>query len=379
MKSMAKVVSAIIGLVLAAACATRVGEKPAGPVIAEGVKPTLSEFAKSQAARRYFRVPHKVFAFYYTWYGTPEGHGQWTHWEGVNTEKKEIASSTHYPALGAYDSYDPQVIEQHITLAKSHGVDGFICTWWRQRDIHDQALQKVLEIAAKKKFEVTIYWETTRGGDDTIKRAVSDVLYVLEKYGSHPAFLKIGGKPVLFVYGRVMGEVRADQWPEIITTIRERYGKDFLLIADGYKESNADIFDGIHIYNPAGQLKGKSPDEMRTWGRESYAAAVRMAKNRARISCVTVIPGYDDTKIRKPGLRTERHDGQTYGVLWEEAIAADPDWILLTSWNEWHEGSEIEPSLEDGDKYLTLTDKYAAQFKKHPTSRIKVAPARKSP
>jgi len=36
------------------------------------------------------------------------------------------------------------------------------------------------------------------------------------------------------------------------------------------------------------------------------------------------------------------------------AIKADPDWVLITSWNEWHEGSEIEPSWEDGDAYLKL-------------------------
>ena len=46
--------------------------------------------------------------------------------------------------------------------------------------------------------------------------------------------------------------------------------------------------------------------------------------------------------------------GQTYRVLWEEAIKADPDWVLITSWNEWHEGSEIEPSWEDGDVYVKL-------------------------
>ena len=73
---------------------------------------------------------------------------------------------------------------------------------------------------------------------------------------------------------------------------------------------------------------------------------MKLAREHGRIACVTVIPGYDDTKIRKPGLKADRLDGQVYRVLWDKAIKAKPDWVLITSWNEWHEGSEIEPSLE---------------------------------
>jgi len=354
---MARIVSLVIGLALLGAAGIHAAESPAKQA-------GLDEFVKARSERRYANVPRKVLAFYYTWYGTPEGRGRWDHWEGVNAEKREIGSSTHYPALGAYDCYDTRVIETHIGQAKSHGVDGFICTWWRQNDIHDKALEKVLAIAAKKNFAVTVYWETTRSGrNDPVGQAASDVLYVLEKYGSHPAFLKLDGKPVIFVYGRVMGEVKANQWPEIIAAIEKKYGKDFLLIADGYSDRNARAFDGIHQYNPAGALKGKAADEVRAWARDLFPKVVQMAKDRGKIACVTVIPGYDDTKIRKPGLRVERHDGQTYGALWEEAIAAGPDWVLVTSWNEWHEGSEIEPSYEDSEKYLTLTGKCAGQFK----------------
>jgi hypothetical protein len=48
--------------------------------------------------------------------------------------------------------------------------------------------------------------------------------------------------------------------------------------------------------------------------------------------------------------------------MWEQAIAANPDWILVTSWNEWHEGSEIEPSLELGDRELKTTKQFARKF-----------------
>jgi hypothetical protein len=59
-------------------------------------------------------------------------------------------------------------------------------------------------------------------------------------------------------------------------------------------------------------------------------------------------------------------DGQTYRTLWEEAVKANPDWIVITSWNEWPEGTEIEPSVEFGDKYLRITEEYAKPFLKMP-------------
>ena len=76
------------------------------------------------------------------------------------------------------------------------------------------------------------------------------------------------------------------------------------------------------------------------------------------------------------GLRVDRMDGALYRAEWEEAIAADPHWVLVTSWNEWYEGSEIEPSAEHGEKFLKMTAEYAARFKAKPRAvRAKVGEA----
>jgi len=341
---------------------------------------SVLEFLKSRRDRRYERVPRKVLAFYYTWYGRPERGGQWRYWADVDPEKHSIGTSTHYPAKGAYDSHDPEIIDYHIGLAKKNGIDGFISTWWGQGDFHDEAFATLLDHAANKGFEATIYWETVPGGKGgpsprgraKIARAVNDLVYVLEKYGSHPAFLKLDGKPVIFVYGRVMEEVGLNEWPEILSAARERYGKDFLLIADGYREDYARLLDGVHTYNVAGWVAGKKPDELASLSRKTFADDVALARSQGKVSCLTVIPGYDDTKIRKPGLDAKRQNGETYRVLWEQAIAADPDWVLITSWNEWHEGSEIEPSWEDGEKYVQMTAKYAKLFKRTPFGKARL-------
>jgi len=326
------------------------------------------EFIRAHRERRITRVPREVLAFYYTWYGRPERHGRWVHWGKVDPDRHDISESTHCPALGAYDSHDPVVIDRHIDQAKAHGLTGFIATWWGQGTFDDRAFLTLLERAEKKNFKVTVYWETAPGtGQRQVDQAISDLVYVLERYGSSPAFLKVEGKPVVFVYGRVMGQVPLRSWPAIVKGVRQKAG-DVLLFADGYQAGYARMFDGIHTYNICDWVQGKEPGELRVLSAGSFADAVQLARTHGRISCLTVIPGYDDTKIRTPGINAERQEGQTYRVLWEEAIKADPDWVLITSWNEWHEGSEIESSWEDGDAYLKLTGEYAPRFRAHPSS-----------
>lgn len=321
-----------------------------------------ADFLSSQAVRSYTNVPHEVLAFYYPWYGTPQRHGHWEHWEKVDAEHHDIASARHYPAKGAYDSWDAGIIDWHIDLAQSNGITGFIASWWGKGTFEDGALPVIIDRAAKKNFKVSAYWESAPGkGQDQIDQAVRDLTYLATNFGTNKAFLKINGKPVIFVYGRVMGQVPMSSWPEIISKARAQAG-DFVLIADGYRSNYTRLFDGLHTYNICGQV-AKHANALGGYASGAFASAVKLARDSNRISCVTVIPGYDDTKIRHPGLKADRADGETYRILWDEAIKAKPDWILITSWNEWHEGSEIEPSFEDGDKYVKITGQFAPGFR----------------
>jgi len=158
-----------------------------------------------------------------------------------------------------------------------------------------------------------------------------------------------------------MKAVPLASWPAILNATRAKAGP-LLLIADGYRETYATSFAGLHRYNISGGIKGKNQPELRAWAEQYYPWAVQFARKYNLISCVTVIPGYDDTKVRKPGRNVDRWDGQLYGMLWEQAIKSAPDWVLITSWNEWHEGTEIEPSVESGDKYIKITSEYSRRF-----------------
>jgi glycoprotein endo-alpha-1,2-mannosidase len=310
-------------------------------------------------------VEHRVMAFYYPWYGVPDGPGgagRMVHWGRVDAVNKDIQASTHYPQLGAYDSHNPEVIDQHCRWAKEAGIDTFIVSWWGHNHYTDRAIEKILDGCGRYGLSACIYYETVPR-PQTPQSAAEDIVKVLDKYGDHPAYLKVNRKPVVFVYGRALQQLGLTDWLKAIKMINAGYEKGVTAIGDQFSFGSARVFDGVHTYNTAGSLRGMNPTEARKWAAETYKSWVQLADRAGKISAITVIPGYDDTKIRKPGLAVERYDGELYRAQWDEAIKADPHWILITSFNEWHEGSEIEPSLEFKKLYIDITAEYTKRFK----------------
>jgi hypothetical protein len=79
-------------------------------------------------------------------------------------------------------------------------------------------------------------------------------------------------------------------------------------------------------------------------------------------------PGYDHHAVpgRQP-LVKDREDGKFYQRSWESLLAkpADqrPSIVMVETWNELHEGTDICNTKEYGMKYIEMTKKYAQQFK----------------
>ena len=339
--------------------------------LAASAQQAAAHFSPGALAERaetaYRETPRRVLAFYYTWYGGPEA--EYRHWGEVDREAKEIENSLNYPALGPYDSLDPEVIDRHCRMAKRAHLDGFITTWWGHDDYTDRAMPELLDTAAEHGLEITAYYEEVPD-PGTPEAAAKDIVKLLERYGEHPAWLRVEGKPVLFVYSRAVNQLGLDGWLAVKQRVEEDYGPGAVLIGDRISRGAALIFDGIHTYNPVGKLRGLSLEESRSRAGQLYARLVRLAQQTQRVSAATVIPGYDDTKVRDPGTVAGRRGGELYRALWEEVIEADPDWVLITSFNEWHEGSEIEPSHQAGRKYLKLTAEYAQRFKAAPRRKL---------
>jgi len=283
---------------------------------------------------------HLFLAFYYPWYSSPEGpSGSWRHWEPA----AEYAA-THVPLIGFYDSLSTQVIEYHIRTAQSVGLDGFICSWWGPDNYIDDAFPRILDAGQAAGFNSTIYLEAVQDSADLYRQ----LNYVLTRYGAHPAFLRYDGKPVIFIYSRVIGSLPLAEFSRVFSEL-DAEGLPAFYLADSLDPKYLDVFDGLHTYSPLNVM-------------DRYPDLVSTCTNRGKVFAATIAPGYDDTIIRRPGLVVDRANGSYYMGAWEMVMVSKPQWVLLTSWNEWHEGSEIEPSLEFGDLYLNLTALYYGLF-----------------
>ncbi|MBS7613963.1 glycoside hydrolase family 99-like domain-containing protein [Candidatus Bathyarchaeota archaeon] len=311
------------------------------------------------------KVSKLVLAFYYPWYGMPEGPtGFWRHWDegGHNpdmfVENKRDLGATDYPVNGPYDSKDERIIAWHFKLAEEAGIDGFIVSWWGFETFEDEAFRLMLKVAEEvnTSIKLTVYYEIVHDGRD---EAVKDIERILRDYGDREAFLKVQGYPIVFIYSRALHQLGYRDWDYV--TRRIRYdGFKVLLIADSFDEQAAEIFDGVHTYNPVGILhEGGSLKDV-------YVNARIVADKYGVIFSATTLPGYDDTRIRQPGLAYPRRGGDTYRETWKAVYESNADWVLICSWNEWHEGSEIEPSLEYGDLYLNITAEETRRFKGSP-------------
>ena len=277
------------------------------------------------------------FAFYYAWYSEPSDPTtkNTNHWF-----KGEIQTAVHTPQLGFYASSDPGVIRQHILWAKEAGIDGFIVSWWGE---HEGILKDILRIAEELNFKISLYYELVRSLDEIR----GDIVYIVENFAKSPAFLAYAGKPVIFWYDRTVNLFSLEEWREIFS------GSPSFNIADGSDPRLLESFDGIHLYHPA---RLKNIDLL-----FEYRSLSQVTLASGKIFAATVSPGYDNTRL---GGATciPRDDGQYYAWTWESALASHPNWILISTFNEWEEGSEIEPSTEFGMDYIYKTRRYIQRF-----------------
>jgi glycoprotein endo-alpha-1,2-mannosidase len=116
----------------------------------------------------------------------------------VETANKRIASHTHYPLSGPYDSNDPKVIERHLRQTKAAGIDTLVCSWWGRQDPTDKAIRLLLEKAPTEGLTVCVYWERLLPRPDKLA-ASADLAYLLQTFGSKPGYLKLEKRPVLFL------------------------------------------------------------------------------------------------------------------------------------------------------------------------------------
>ncbi|MDI6769237.1 MAG: endo-1,3-alpha-glucanase family glycosylhydrolase [Anaerolineales bacterium] len=304
------------------------------------------------------RPARMLWAYYYPWY---------------IREEWDTSILLDQPTLGYYGSGDRATIEQHIQQAQEAGIDGFISSWWGPHSYTDDNLRLLLDAAQARDFSVMINFELLMYDGQPLPEA--DILnwlrYAVSKYGDHPAYAEVDGRPVFVVWVSYL--VPDPTWEQILTTLRDEGLEPFLIGQFAGESADLDsleVFSGLYQYNILNVMQSTDADQLAALQSvyENIGRSVHyfplLGPSTTYIWAATVQPGYDDHLIpRRTSPILPRDDGSLYRATFEAAIASNPDWIFITSWNEWWEHTYIEPSQSYNADYLDITREYSENWK----------------
>jgi hypothetical protein len=199
--------------------------------------------------------------------------------------------------------------------------------------------------------------------DQAVERLSADWTYLAATYFDHPNYLMIDGRPVLFVY---LTRAFAESAGEVLGQVREAVvgetGQALFLIGDEvywHAPSTRRIlpYDGITAYNMHTSVAG-----IQTGFEDKVRARYELwadAAEREGVAFVPgVIPGFDDWAVRPEAAHPViPRSPELFAAQLQDALrlASGPARVvMITSWNEWHEDTSIEPSKAFGLDYLQV-------------------------
>lgn len=345
----------------------------------------------------YFLLPKGVqdlkpraMAHYYSWF--PEN------WKAGFFGDK--VSPPLLPALGKYRSGTEEVLHQHALWAKEAGIECFILDWWPSRRwTRDRVLKASQVFQRKEQLCVALLYETldlrqpheklVPGERENIvflsperaKAMGEQWVRMVNDYMKDPRYLRWSGKPVLYIYAsrHLVGDV-AEGMKLARSIVRERTGEELFLVGDEvYFEvpqgSEQEVrllptyspnwnrlraFDAITAYNTFDNSRPQHGGEQgsESFLREStelFQKYRSIAASLAQPLLPLTLVAYNDRGHRPQANHFivprylpsgESFLSQSYRRWTEPFLDQSQGLFALTSWNEWNEGSQIEPSMQ---------------------------------
>lgn len=331
------------------------------------------------------------------WYNDPPGHAGtykatehnvWydgTPWPEIPAYGFYDHSHWHEPpfvggnatSYGIYDSLNETVIEAQLRLMEKAGIDTCLI-------MHPWAIsvaEIILAVADRVQSNLTFAYY----GDNAPDRVGA----VMASIASHPKYLHVDGRAVYYCGPTGLLEEPYAVYEQRFNALHEQW--DVFLVGDMYsspylrKEEMLNVLDGWYYYDTSAffrhgwgdpAVRAYQPDGSYRYGYghldSLYGSIGALVHGYDKVYAATVIPGTDNTCVHdftgqpladgRPGTINLRAGGRTFNDTWEAAIQADADWVNIVSWNELHEGTEIEPTVENGTFYVELCRTWADRF-----------------
>jgi cadherin-like protein/glycosyl hydrolase family 99/Big-like domain-containing protein len=243
-------------------------------------------------------------AFYYPWF--PEAWKQ----QGFNPFTR------YTPGYESpfYSSSNADAVRAHVRALDYGNFDVGIASWWGPGGKFESEripllLNTTAELGSDLKW--TLYYEAEGRDNPSVEALQADFAYIRANYATHPNYARVDGKPVLFVYSvdDLTCELTA-RWAE--ATAGAWYV--VLNVFPGFAGCPVQP-DAWHQYGPAQAVRSRLP--------HSY----------------NVSPGFWRPDETAPRLA---RDLTRFDQNIRDMIASGARWQLVTSFNEWGEGTPVE-------------------------------------
>lgn len=281
------------------------------------------------------------------------------------------------PLLGYYPEEQPWVAEKHVAWAAQYGITFFAYDWyWNgSKPEYDHALKNYLQAKNKSKLKFSLLWAYHIAVLKDLKEYDDMVTYWINNYFSQPTYYRIDDKPAIFIFSYDQLEANAKAIGETTKTLLARanslarqkgYKGIYFVVTTNARPGN-DIEDfylgvGFNAYTGWNYVASKGSriddyDVMVNGYLEYYNAAAQTAKRLPYI--VPASPGWDsrpwsgDSTVIRTNPTPQKFGRMLRGA--KQLMDTNdkiPKILMIEAWNEFGEGSYIEPTKKWGFSYL---------------------------
>ena len=332
-----------------------------------------------------------VMVYYMPWYtAKPYSDGWGWHWtmnhfnpDGVNASGERQIASWYYPLIGPYDSSDPAVLEYHVLLMKLAGVDGVIVDWYGSANfldygINNQATVKLFQFTRKAGLKFSICYEDQTiqhmidgnylAAGDAIFHAQQEMLYLQTNFFSDASYLRLKGQPVLLNFGP-QHFMMSTNWEDIFSVLVATNQPAFFT-----EDNRLPVSTGAFSWPPMwmSQVPGTG-GVLSGAALKSYLADFDQKAGNWPAFISSAFPRFHDI-YQRAGVRNywgylgDRH-GDTLRETLSRGMTNSSAIVQVVTWNDFGEGSMVEPTQEYGYRDLGIIQDFRRQYLESDFSR----------
>ena len=266
-------------------------------------------------------------------------------WSYKDSQKKAPfdISTFLFPQLGVYSSHDESIIRTHFKMMRESGIDAVVLLWEGHNHSNttftDITLDIMFDIA--KEFNLKIGILIQSYNLRTNITIYEDIVYYIDKYKNREEILKIDEKPVVIIYDsfnvrflyKTIEKCRLSQ-------IYDCFFISNIVSNDQIGRLCEDDFDAVFTYFASESFK--QPSTIEQWPHLQ-----QICDERGIGLTVAVSPGYHEKGNHwTQKMNRKREDGRYYDNMWNAAINSHIRIVIINSFNNWIEATNIEPALD---------------------------------